>query len=100
MLPAANAFVVSQSLRLPGLGLLVLPTLPAPAWLAGAHLHTALAVQLHRPGQAPLALTATIEELTPADGPTTRTLLLDADPGPLPTGAWLELEHVVPPELW
>jgi len=27
-------------------------------------------------------------------------LLLDADPGPLPAGAWLTLEAVPTPELW
>lgn len=90
MLPAASDFVVSRSLRLPGLGLLVLPAAPAPAWLAGADLHTPLALQLHRPGQPPLALTATIEELTTSGEPPTRALLLDADPGgALPPRAWL-----------
>ncbi|QKG58277.1 hypothetical protein GKZ68_17590 [Hymenobacter sp. BRD128] len=95
MLPSAAAFVVSRSLRLPGLGLLVLPALPAPTWLASAGLHTALALQLHRPGQPPLSLTATIEELTPADGPPTRALLLEADLGDsLPLHAWLVKESV------
>lgn len=95
MLPAANDFVVSRSLRLPGLGLLVLPTAPAPGWLASADLYTVLALRLHRPGQPPLALTATIEELTTPDAPPARALLLEADPGgSLLPGAWLAIEAV------
>lgn len=80
---SANDFIVSRSLRLPGLGLLVLPAAPAPTWLATPALHTALALQLHAPGQPALFLTATIEELTPADGLPTRALLLEADLGDL-----------------
>jgi hypothetical protein len=99
MQPSATAFVVSHSLRLPGLGLLVLPVLPIPAWLASADLHTALALQLHCPGYPPLALTATSEELTLANEPPTPALLLEADPGVLPAGAWLELDHEVVQEL-
>ncbi|MEJ7660671.1 MAG: hypothetical protein WKG07_14175 [Hymenobacter sp.] len=82
--PAAP-LVVAHSLRVPGLGLLVLPAAPAPAWLAGPALHTALALRLHRPGQPPLPLPATIEEVAQASQPPARALLLDADPGePLP----------------
>lgn len=94
MLPPAHAFVVSHSFRLPGLGLLVLPVAPAPAWLASAELHTALALQLHQPGHAALALTATIEEITPADGQPGRALLLEADPDSSLLGAWLVLEPI------
>jgi hypothetical protein len=99
MPPSASSFVVSHSFRLPGLGLLVVPALPAPAWLASPDLHTALALQLHRPDYPPLRLTATIEELNPAEGPPSPALLLDADPGVLLPGAWLELVRVVPQEL-
>ncbi|MGI4759997.1 MAG: hypothetical protein ACRYF0_04785 [Janthinobacterium lividum] len=88
--PPTGSFVVSRSFRLPGLGLLVLPTTPVPTWLASADLHTAVPLQLHRPGQPPLALLATIEELTTAHEPPTRALLLDADPGgSLPPHSWL-----------
>lgn len=91
MMPSP-AFVVADSFRVPGLGLLVLPTAPAPTWLDAHPLHTALPLRLHRPGQPPLALPATIEELARDDQPPTRALLLAADPGgPLPAGAWLEL---------
>lgn len=87
-----GAFVIGRSFRVPGLGLLVRPIAPAPAWLASAELHAALALRLHRPGQPPLTLPATVEELAPADEPPSRALLLDADPGgALPPGAWLEI---------
>lgn len=96
MLPApalsAADFHIERSFRVPGLGLLVLPALPAPAWLAAHPLHTALALRLHRPGQPPLDLPATLEELAHDDYPLARALLLDADPGaPLGPGARLEL---------
>lgn len=95
MLPPTDAFMVSRCLRLPGLGLLVLSALPAPAWLASADLHTALALQLHRPGQPPLAVTATSEELTVENEPPTRALLLEADLGDLlPPDTWLAREPV------
>ena len=99
-LPAADTLVVRDSLRVPGLGLLVLPALPAPAWLAAPTLHTTVQVPLYIPGQPVLLLPATIEELAHDGQPPTRTLLLDADPGPLPAGAWLELVQVVPQELY
>jgi hypothetical protein len=91
MMPS-SAFVVAASFRVPGLGLLVLPTAPAPAWLGAHPLHTALLLRLHRSGQPSLSLPATIEELARDDQPPARALLLDADPGgPLPAGAWLEI---------
>jgi hypothetical protein len=97
---SASPFVVGQSFRVPGLGLLVLPAAPAPDWLAGPALHTALALRLHRPGQPPLALPATIEELSRDPEPPTRALLLDADPGgELPAGAWLALEEMLAADL-
>ncbi|MGI4833779.1 MAG: hypothetical protein ACRYFK_09995 [Janthinobacterium lividum] len=95
-----DTFWVARSLRVPGLGLLVLPTLPAPAWLAAPPLHTALGLWLHRPGYPPLALPATVEEVAHEGQPPTRALLLDADPtGELGQGAQLELAAIVPDEL-
>lgn len=95
-----HAFVIARSLRVPGLGLLVLPAAPAPAWLATIALHTALALRLHRPGQLPLPLPATLEELAHGDEPPVRALLLDADPGgPLLAGTWLALEIIQPEQL-
>jgi len=92
MSASTSPFVIGQSFRVPGLGLLVLPAAPAPAWLISPALHTTLALQLHRPGQLPIALLATIEELSRSPEPPTRALLFDADPGgTLPTGAWLAL---------
>jgi len=101
VLGSSLPFIVRHSLRVPGLGLLVLPAPPAPAWLAEAALHTAGAFRLHRPGQLPLDLTATLEEVS-HDGPPGRALLLDADPGePLPPGTWLELVALAPENsLW
>jgi hypothetical protein len=85
-----NLFIVAQSIRVPGLGILVLPTAYAPEWLANLPLHTDLALHLHRPSQPSIALTATIEELNYDSQPTTRALLLDADPdGGLPLGSHL-----------
>jgi hypothetical protein len=99
-LPEAATLVVGSSFRVPGLGLLVLPALPGPVWLATPALHTAVQVRLHSPGQPARLLPATIEELAHDGQPPTRALLLDADPGtPLP-GAWLELVQVVPQELY
>lgn len=85
-----DSFLIGRSFRVPGLGVLVLPTAPAPDWLASYALHTALALHLHRPGYPPLPLPATVEELAAEGEPATRALLLDADPGgELPVGAWL-----------
>ena len=90
--PISAAFIVATSLWVQGLGLLVLPVAPAPTWLATHPLHAALRLRLHRPGQSPLPLPATIEELARVEQPPARALLLDADPGePLPIGAWPEL---------
>lgn len=87
----SEPFLVERSFRVPGLGLLVLPAGPAPAWLAGPALHTALALRLHCPGRPALLLPATIEELAQDGQPGTRALLLDTDPGgPLLPGSWLE----------
>jgi hypothetical protein len=99
MSPSANDFVVHRSFRVPGLGLLVLPAAPAPAWLATTALHTALELELHRPSQPPLTLVATVEELAATDEQPTRALLLDADPGTLPANAWLVLKQIIVSEL-
>ncbi len=97
MTTAAGAFWVGHSFRVPGLGLLVLPAAPAPGWLAAPALHTTLALRLHRPGQPPLPLPATLEELSHEGQPPARALLLDADPGgPLPPSTWLELLQTEP----
>lgn len=86
------AFAVARSFRVPGLGLLLLPAAPPPDWLAAFSLHTALELRLHRPGEPPLPVIATIEELATAAEPPGRALLLDADPaGPVTTQARLEL---------
>ena len=92
--------MVRSSFRVPGLGLLVLAAPPAPAWLAGPGLHTAMQVRLHSPGQPALLLPATIEELAHHGQPPARALLLDADPSPPPAGAWLELVQILPEELF
>ena len=92
---------LEASFRLPGLGVLAVPTAgPAAASLAAYALHTALAVTLLAEGQLPQALTGTVEELTHDGQPPRRALLLDFDPGgPPPSGARLRLEAVVPPLL-
>lgn len=95
-----DTFWVARSLRVPGLGLLVLPAPPTPAWLAAPPLHAALRLWLHRPGYPPLALPATIEEVAPEGHPPTRALLLDADPaGELGPDARLVLAEILPAEL-
>ncbi|MGI4871342.1 MAG: hypothetical protein ACRYFX_09200 [Janthinobacterium lividum] len=94
MVPAC--FTIARSLRVPGLGLLVLPEAPAPAWLMAHSLHTALHLRLHRPGEPSLPLPATIEEIAHNEEPSARALLLDADPGKVPAGAWLELLALAP----
>ena len=93
-------FWVARGFRVPGLGLLVLPAAPVPAWLAAPPLHTALHLRLGRPGQLPLALPATIEEVAHDGQPPARALLLDADPeGEVGPGAWLELLEIPPAGL-
>ena len=84
-------FFITSSFRVPGLGLLVQPAAPAPAWLLALPLHTALPLLLHRPGQPTLPLPATVEEIARAGQSPARALLLDADPGELPPGSHLEL---------
>lgn len=95
-----DLFHVGRSLRVPRLGLLVLPTPPAPAWLLGPALHTALAVALHHPPHPTRSLLASIEELEQAGQPPTRALLLATDPGgPVAAGAWLAPLDLNPDDL-
>lgn len=93
-------FHVAHSLQVPGLGLLLLPTAPAPAWLLGPALHTALAVALHQPSQPAQSLLASIEEVSQADQLPARALLLTTHPGgPVATGAWLAPLDIGPDDL-
>lgn len=93
-------FWVARSLRVPGLGLLLLPAAPLPPWLLTQPLHTALRLRLHRPGHPPQALPATLEELHHDSQAPTRAVLLDADPaGVLGPDAWLELLEIPAAEL-
>lgn len=80
MLTPQAEFVIATSFRLPGLGMLVLPASPTPTWLADYALHTALAITLLAEDQPPIALIGTVEELSRADQPTQRALLLDFAP--------------------
>ena len=98
MLAPLATFELEASFRLPGLGVLAVPTTgSAQDVLATYALHTALAVTLLAEGQPPQALTGTVEELTHDGQPPRRTLLLDFDPGgPLPGGTRLRLDAVVP----
>ena len=89
-------FTVASSFRVPGLGVLVQPAAPAPAWLLAQPLHASLQVRLHWPGHESMLLPATVEEVTRDGQEPTRTLLLDADPGELPPSATLELVAVAP----
>ncbi|QKG54035.1 hypothetical protein [Hymenobacter sp. BRD67] len=102
MAPSAvpDAFGIAHRWRVPGLGLLVLPAAPEPAWLAAPALHSGVALRLHRPETPPLLLVATVEEIAFAGQPAAQALLLDADPGKLPAiGSWLELLTNMPEYL-
>jgi len=70
-------FVIAASFRLPGLGILVLPVVPAPFWLSEYALHTALEVTLLVENLSPNTFIGTVEELTHDDQPTQRALLLE-----------------------
>lgn len=100
MAVTVSSFVVRTSLRVPGLGILALPAAPLPDWLVAAELFTPLALRLHRPGQPPLALRATVEEVSQAPLPPARALLLDADLDELPPSSHLSLESIVENELF
>ena len=69
-------FQVARSLRVPGLGLLVLPAAPVPPWLLALPLQAALRLQLYREQEAPVVVLATTEEVA-FEQETTRALLLD-----------------------
>lgn len=94
----ATTFWVARCLRLPGLGVLVLPAPPVPTWLAAPPLHATLRLQLRRAGHAPLALLATTEEVAHEGQPPARALLLDADLNDelLSPGTPLELLETLP----
>jgi hypothetical protein len=73
-------FIVETSFRLPGLGLLVIPASPIPAWLATYDLHTALSITILPDAQLSKTIVGTVEELTQTGQPKQRALLLDFDP--------------------
>lgn len=84
-------FVVEYSVRLPGLGLLVVPAAPIPNWLATYSLHTALAVMLP---ESPHTVIGTVEELSQNGHLEQRALLLDFDPNlPLAPGTYLQVSE-------
>jgi hypothetical protein len=75
-----EVFIVETSFRVPGLGVMALPTVPAPGWLADYALHTALAITVHTSSQLSQAITGTIEELVHDKELPRRGLLLDFNP--------------------
>lgn len=90
-------FVVEASFRVPGLGILALPTLPAPAWLAECALHTGWTITLFVEGQLPQSILGTVEELAHDGQLPRRTLLLDFDPEfPMPNGSHLQAHETSP----
>ena len=94
-----SPFIIGRSFRVPGLGVLVLPT-RVPDWLASHPIHTALTCRLHCPNQPPLPLIATVEELEYDLQITARALLLDVDPAQaILTQSWLSLETAISNEL-
>jgi hypothetical protein len=96
----SEVFVVETSFRVPGLGVLALPSAPAPAWLAAYPLHTALAISLLADTLPPTTLTGTVEEVAHDGHIPRRALLLDFDPGgPLAVGTRLQASSEVLPEL-
>lgn len=100
MAELSEVFVVESSFRVPGLGVLALPSAPAPAWLAAYPLHTALAISLLADALPPIALTGTVEELAHDGQPPRRALLLDFDPGgPLAAGTRLQASSEALPQL-
>ena len=92
-----SAFVVETSFRVPGLGVLVLPLAPTPAWLVAYALHTPLHLRLEVAGRPTTLLTGTVEEMAHNNQPPRRTLLLDFDPGgPLLAGSRLLVVQELP----
>jgi len=92
-------FIIERSIRVPGLGLLVLPT-AVPRWLASYPIHTVMALCLHRLDQPPLPLVATIEEVEYDLQATTRGLLIESIPtDTMLAGSWLVLGAIVTDKL-
>ena len=95
-----SPFVIEKSFRVPGLGVLVLPTC-VPDWLASYSIHTALACHLHCPNQPPLSLIATVEELALDQQACIRALLIDGDlSDALLAQSWLSLITAIPDEVY
>ena len=87
-------FVVKGSVRLPGLGLLVLPAAPIPDWLASYDLHTAVAVIIPILTTSSKPISGTIEEVARDGQLMQRALLLDFDPDTtLATGILLQVSE-------
>jgi hypothetical protein len=87
-------FVVEGSVRLPGLGLLVLPATPTPDWLSSYALHTAVAVIIPVITTSSQPISGTIEEIARDGQLTQRALLLDFDPDTtLATGILLQVSE-------
>lgn len=76
---------VAESSVLTGLGVLLVPTAPAPP-LADLALHTTLPVTLRYPDGRQESAAASVEELTHADRPTVRALLLALANAAVPAG--------------
>lgn len=88
----SEAFVVENSFRLPGLGLLVLPLAPEPSWLAAHELHTAFTILLPASVHPPSSVIGTLEEIAHDSQATRRALLLDFNPDvPLQPGTYLQV---------
>jgi hypothetical protein len=88
-------FVVENSFRLPGLGLLVLPVVPAPSWLAGYDLHAALAITLPSSTQSSQFITGTVEEIAQDGQLKRRALLLDIDSDiSIVSGTYLQADEI------
>lgn len=84
--------VVQDILRLPGLGLLILPASPEPHWLLQAALHTSFTITI-LPNE-PSSILGTVEEIAYTDQPPRRGLLLDFSPADtLPVGSRLEVRQ-------
>lgn len=96
MLELPESFIVGTNLRLPGLGLLLLPAAPEPSWLITYDLHTTLLVTL--PDEQPITVvTGTIEEIEHSNQAPQRGLLLDFDPViPIRSGSKLIIDKVFP----
>jgi len=91
MTELVSHLIVQDTLRLPGLGLLVLPAAPEPLWLLQAALHTPFAITLPL-SEHSSPIIGTVEEIAHIDQPPHRGLLLDFNPDILlPAGSYLEV---------